>query len=197
MSIYIDPSSTVEADVSIGVGSKIWGLSQIRSGANLGDNCIVGRNVYIGSDVKIGNNCKIQNNVLIYEPADISNGVFIGPGAIFTNDKNPRATTQSGELKSASDWQPSGVVVEEGVAIGAGAICVAPVIIGRFAMIASGAVVTKDVAPFALMAGVPARQIGWVSKDGFKLEKNGDALVCPVSGMRFKEEDSGLQEIGQ
>lgn len=196
MSIYVDPSSTVEADVSIGVGSKIWGFSQIRSGANLGDNCVVGRNVYIGSEVKIGNNCKIQNNALIYEPANISDGVFIGPGVIFTNDKNPRAITESGQLKSASDWELSGVFVAEGAAIGAGAICVAPVTIGRFAMVASGAVVTKDVAPFALVAGVPARQIGWVSKDGFKLEKNGQELVCPVSGKRFKENDSGIQEIG-
>lgn len=154
------------ADVSpqavLGEGVTVWPLAQIRKLATLGDGCIVGRGVYVGQGVKIGRNCKLQNSALVYEPAELEDGVFIGPGAILTNDQYPRAVNPDGTIKSASDWKSVGVTVKEGASIGAGAICVAPVTIGRWAMVAAGAVVTRDVPPHAIVAGVPARVIAWI-----------------------------------
>ncbi|GAB6985380.1 hypothetical protein JCM10369A_19040 [Nocardioides pyridinolyticus] len=110
---------------------------------------------YIGSGVRVGENCKSQNYALVYEPAELADGVFVGPAAVLTNDTYPRAVTPEGDLKSAADWQPVGVTVERGASIGARAVCVAPVRIGAWATVAAGAVVTTDVAPYALVAGVP------------------------------------------
>lgn len=163
---YVHDTASVEDGVVLGEGVKVWHHAHVRKGARIGDNTIVGKGAYVGSDVTVGKNCKIQNYALIYEPAVLHDGVFIGPGVILTNDHFPRAVNQDMTQKSASDWKAVGVEIEEGASIGAGAICVAPVKIGRWAVIAAGAVVTKDVAPFALVVGVPARQVGEVDYDG-------------------------------
>jgi acetyltransferase-like isoleucine patch superfamily enzyme len=186
----IDPRS------SIGLGTKVWDNSQIREGAIIGTDCNIGRNVYIGPGVKMGNKVKIQNNSLIYEPAQISDGVFIGPGVIFTNDLHPRAISPDGKKKTEDDWNKQGVEVDFGASIGAGAICVAPVKIGKWAMIAAGSVVTKDVLDFSLVAGVPAKQIGWVGKSGFKLaQKNQNTFICPETQNEYKLSDGILLEL--
>ncbi len=189
----IQPSADLDDGVAIGDGSSVWHLSQIRSGAQLGENVGVGRGAYIGEGVHVGNNCKIQNYALVYEPAYLEDGVFIGPAAVLTNDHYPRAINPDSTLKSASDWEPVGVTLKHGCAVGSRAVCVAPVTIGRWAMVAAGAVVTKDVPDFALVAGVPARRIRWVGRSGVPLESKGDNLwVDPQTGDEFIEENETL-----
>ena len=193
--VFVAPQADVSPDATIGDGSKIWHLAQVRENAVLGTDCIVGRGAYIGTGVRMGNNCKVQNYALVYEPAVLGDGVFIGPAVVLTNDTYPRAITPEGELKSAHDWTPVGVTIHDGASIGARAVCVAPVTIGRWATVAAGAVVTKDVPDFALVAGVPARRIRWVGKAGVPLERDGDDWVCPATGERYREEDDVLREV--
>jgi acetyltransferase-like isoleucine patch superfamily enzyme len=133
----------------------------------------------------VGDRCKIQNHALVYEPAVLEDGVFVGPAVVFTNDYFPRAVTPEGELKSAEHWQAVAVTVREGASIGARAVCVAPVTIGRWALVAAGAVVTRDVPDFALVAGVPARRVGWVGRAGVPLVEDGSDWRCPVTGRGF------------
>jgi len=194
MNPIIEDSSLVDPSAVIGEGSRIWHNSQIRNKVLIGNDCIIGRNVYVGTGVSIGNNCKIQNNALIYEPAEIEDGVFIGPAVVLTNDQYPRAVNPDSSLKSASDWDSVGVSIATGASIGAGSICVAPVKIGAWAMVAAGAVVTKNVGNFALVAGVPARQIGWVGKSGHRLIQDGDMWICPDTKARYKLIDQELVE---
>ena len=120
-------TADVASSASIGEGSSIWHLAQVREDAHIGENCIVGRGAYIGEGVHMGNNCKVQNYALVYEPASLADGVFIGPAAVLTNDHFPRAVNPDGTIKSASDWEPVGVTIKEGAAIGARSVCVAPV----------------------------------------------------------------------
>jgi acetyltransferase-like isoleucine patch superfamily enzyme len=143
---------------------------------------VIGRGAYLGPGVVVGDRCKIQNHALVYEPAVVADGAFIGPAVVFTNDLNPRAVTPEGRLKSAEDWEPVGVVVEEGASIGARAVCVAPVRIGAWAMVAAGAVVTRDVPAHALVAGVPARQVGWVDEAGNRVAGPPGTGVGAASG---------------
>ena len=189
MPAKISPTASVDSSAVIGDGCAIWGDAQVRSGAKLGKNCIIGTGAYIDADVIIGDNCKIQNLALVYHPAKIGNGVFIGPAAVLTNDQYPRAINPDGSLKSSSDWDAVGVSVKEGASIGARAVGVAPVSIGAWALIAAGAVVNKDVPDFALMAGVPAKRIRWVGRAGVPLESIGDnRFRCPTTGATYKEE---------
>lgn len=182
-------SADVSAHASIGNGSSIWHLAQVREGVKMGANCIVGRGAYIGTGVEMGDNCKVQNYALVYEPAKLADGVFIGPAVVLTNDTYPRAINADGTIKSAHDWEPVGVTIERGAAIGARATCVAPVTIGAWATVAAGAVVVKDVPSYALVAGVPARRIGWVGESGVPLVVGDDDMtwVCPSTGARYFE----------
>jgi len=154
----------------------------------LGHHCVVGRGVYIGSGVIIGDYCKLQNHALVYEPAVLQDGVFIGPGVVFTNDQYPRAITVDGRPKTGADWVAVGVTVRRGASIGARAVCVAPVSIGAWALVAAGSVVTRDVADFAVVAGAPARRIGWVGRAGVPLRpEDGGRWRCPETQELYLE----------
>lgn len=196
MAPRIVESAEVSIGAQIGDGTSIWHLVQVRENAKIGNNCIVGRAAYIGEGVEIGDNCKIQNLALVYEPAKLENGVFIGPAVVLTNDQYPRAINEDGSLKSASDWEPVGVTVREGAAIGARSVLVAPVEIGAWSLVAAGSTVVKDVPEFALVAGTPAKQIGWVGKAGHKLvpvEGEDRTFVCPKTGQEYVELDGKLK----
>lgn len=191
--VRIDPSADVDAGARIGAGSTVWHLAQVREGAVLGRECIVGRGAYVGPGVRMGDRCKLQNHALVYEPAVLEDGVFVGPAVVFTNDHYPRSVDPQGRLKRGEDWEPVGVTVREGASVGARAVCVAPVTVGRWAMVAAGAVVTRDVPDFALVAGVPARRIRWVGRAGEPLEDAGDRRWrCPRTGETYREHDDTL-----
>jgi UDP-2-acetamido-3-amino-2,3-dideoxy-glucuronate N-acetyltransferase len=180
-------NAEIAPDVAVGDGTRVWDLAHVREGAVLGTNCTIGRGVYVGPGVRIGSNVKIQNYALIYEPAVVEDGAFIGPAAVFTNDTYPRAINPDGTLKSNSDWEATGVTVRYGASVGARAVCVSPVTIGRWALIASGSVVTRDVPDHALVAGVPARRVGWVGRAGVQLQQDADGQTwrCPMTGERY------------
>jgi acetyltransferase-like isoleucine patch superfamily enzyme len=189
-------SAEVDPTATIGDGSSIWHLVQIRNEAKIGKNCIVGRGAYIGTGVIVGDNCKIQNYALVYEPAKLGNGVFIGPAAVLTNDQFPRAVNPDGSIKSASDWDAVGVTIGDGASIGARAVCIAPVTVGAWALVAAGAVVTKDVPDYALVAGVPAKRIRWVGRAGVPLVDIGNnQFRCPVTEQLYREITSEQLEL--
>jgi len=195
MSARIAPGADVADSALLGEGTQVWHLAQVREGARLGAACIVGRGAYIGPGVHLGDHCKIQNHALVYEPASLADGVFIGPAVVLTNDHFPRAVNPDGSLKSAHDWQPVGVTIERGASVGARAVCVAPITIGAWATVAAGAVVTKDVPAHALVVGVPARQVGWVGEDGVPLRRVDDRGATDVraEGVRWVGPDSGIE----
>lgn len=193
MSVRIVDSAEVHDSAEVGDGSSVWHLAQIREDARLGSNCVIGRGAYIGSGVTLGDNCKVQNYALLYEPAVLHDGVFVGPAVVLTNDTYPRAVNPDGSLKSASDWEATGVEIRTGAAIGARSVCVAPVTIGAWALVAAGSVVTKDVPDHALVAGVPARQLGWVGRTGHRLTETAPGtFTCPDTGDTYTETEGRL-----
>lgn len=194
-SVRIAESADVDESAIIGAGSSIWHLAQVREGAVVGTNCVVGRGAYVGTGVNIGDNSKIQNHALVYEPASLADGVFIGPAVVLTNDTYPRSINPDGSQKMANDWEAVGVTVEQGASIGARAVCVAPVKIGKWSLVAAGSVVIDDVKDHALIAGVPAKHIGWVGKSARKLVNEGDYFVDPVTSERYIEIDGNLQQV--
>ena len=175
----IHPTVDLEADVSVGARTSIWHRAQVRTGARIGAECVVGRDAFIDEHVEIGDRVKIQNAALIYHGVTVEDGVFIGPNAILTNDRFPRAITATGELARADDWTVSPIRLRTGASIGAGAVVVAGRDVGCFATVGAGAVVTRDVPDHALVAGNPARRIGWVCACGQRLV---DAAGTPVRG---------------
>ncbi len=174
MATYIHPSAEVAADAVIGEDTKVWHLVQIRPGVKIGSECILGRGVYVDAHAVIGNRVKIQNYVSVYEGVTIEDGVFVGPNAVFTNDKVPRAVTPDGALKSPTDWKISHTRVGMGAALGANCTIVCGVTIGQWAMVGAGSVVTKDVPDYALVVGNPAHVIGYVCKCGERLPEGVD-----------------------
>ncbi len=179
--VRIHETADVSPQAVIGEGTSIWHQAQVRERARIGRGCIIGKGAYIDFDVTLGNHCKVQNGVYVYHPAIVEDGVFLGPGVIVTNDKRPRAVNPDMSLKTADDWEVSPVRIGQGAAIGAGAILLPGVTIGRWAMAGAGAVVSRDVPDYALVAGNPARLIGYVCPCGHRLEARGEAdqFYCP------------------
>jgi UDP-2-acetamido-3-amino-2,3-dideoxy-glucuronate N-acetyltransferase len=175
--VFIHESAYVDEPCEIGSGTRIWHFTHVLAGARVGTDCVIGQNVMIGADVSIGNGCRIQNNVSVYQGVTLEDEVFCGPSAVFTNDRNPRAC-----LDRRDEWEPT--LVQRGATIGANATIVCGTTVGRWSFVAAGAVVNRDVASFALVAGVPARRIGWVSRAG---ERLGPDLVCSRTGRRYRE----------
>lgn len=194
----MQPINDIDPGAVVGEGTKVWHFAQIREDARLGRNCVVGRSAYIGPGVEIGDKCKIQNLALVYDPAVLEDGVFIGPAAVLTNDQYPRAISPDGELRGADDWDLVGVTVRRGASIGARAVCVAPVTIGAWALVAAGSTVIHDVPDFALVAGTPARRIGWVGRYGVPLTTDDSAMwTCPKTGEIYREQDGLLTYEGE
>ena len=185
-------------DAIVGDGSVVWHLAQVREGADVGRGCVIGRGAYVGSGVHVGDHVKIQNYALVYEPAHVEDGVFIGPAVVLTNDRFPRAITPDGAAKSAADWTPVGVTLRHGCSVGARSVCIAPVTVGRWATVAAGSVVTKDVPDHAIVAGNPARRRGWVGEAGVPLTTvDGQSWTCPETGRTYtqRDEDTLLPDI--
>jgi acetyltransferase-like isoleucine patch superfamily enzyme len=195
MTTTVAQSAIVESGAEVGEGTTVWDLSQVRTGARIGPDCTIGRNVFIDAGVIIGARCKIQNNALVYAPAVIGDGVFIGPAAVLSNDRNPRAVAPDGLRKNRSEWAAAGVTIEDGASVGAGVVVVAGTRLGAWCLIGAGAVVAADVKPYALVGGVPARRIGWVGRAGVRLEVDGRGLRCPATGDRFIERDGALEVV--
>jgi len=160
--IYIHASANVSNKVSIGAGTKVWINVQIRENVQIGEACILSKDVYVDHAVKIGSRCKIQNSVSIYNGVEIGDDVFVGPNACFTNDKVPRAFNV--------DWKVTQTRIENGASIGANATIVCGIVVGEFAMVAAGSVVTKDVAPYTLVMGNPARAVARIDREGNRIE---------------------------
>lgn len=182
MAITVHKTAIVDVGAQIGEGTRVWHWVHICAGAKIGRDCSFGQNVFVGNDVVIGNNVKVQNNVSVYDAVTIEDDVFCGPSMVFTNVYNPRsAVIRKDEYRRT--------LVKNGATIGANATIVCGVTIGEFAFIAAGAVINKDVKPYALMAGVPAKQIGWMSKFGERLNLpiEGEAeAICQHTGSRYR-----------
>ncbi len=184
-SVLVHESAYVDDGVEIGAGTKVWHFSHILPGSRIGEGCSIGQNVMIGPSVTVGRDCKIQNNVSLYAGVALEDGVFCGPSCVFTNVINPRA-----EISRKDEFKTT--LVRRGATIGANATIVCGVTLGAYCFVGAGAVVTKDVPDFALVAGVPARRIGWMSRAGVRL---GSDLVCPREGVRYESVAAGSLRI--
>lgn len=180
---YAHETAVIDEGAQIGSGSKIWHFSHVMSAAKIGVNCILGQNVFLGNKVILGNNVKVQNNVSVYEGVICEDDVFLGPSMVFTNVINPRSA-----IGRKEEFKPT--LVKRGATIGANATIICGVTLGEYCMVGAGAVVTKDIKPFALVTGVPAKQTGWVSRSGEIME---DDLICPMTGEKYFLENGELK----
>lgn len=182
MAITIHPSAIVDDGAQIGDGTRVWHFAHICAGAKIGQGCSFGQNAFVGNDVTIGNNVKVQNNVSIYDAVHLEDDVFCGPSMVFTNVYNPRsAVARKNEYRTTT--------IRKGATLGANSTIVCGVTVGEYAFIAAGAVINRDVKPYALMAGVPARQIGWMSQHGERLTLPLSGLgvaTCPATGTEYR-----------
>lgn len=184
-------TAIIDAGAQIGAGTRIWHWVHVCGGARIGSNCSLGQNVFVGNDVRIGNNVKIQNNVSVYDAVELEDDVFCGPSMVFTNVYNPRAAVVRKDAYRRT-------LVKQGATIGANATIVCGSTIGRHAFVGAGAVVQKDVPDFALVVGVPARQIGWMSEYGEKLDlplHGNAATICPHTGVRYLLDGNHVTQI--
>jgi len=185
MNFYAHPTAEVSPEATIGQGTKIWHQAQVRHGARIGRDCILGKGVYIDFEVTIGQRCKLQNGVYVYHGATVEDGVFLGPGVMLLNDKHPRAINPDGTFKSDADWQVSPTHVGQGAGIGARTVILPGVRVGQWAIVGAGAVVTRDIPDYGLAYGNPARLVGFVCPCGQRLDvrpekaKGGVTLKCP------------------
>lgn len=192
MAPRIHPTADVSAQAQVGAGSAIWHQAQIMPEASIGEDCIIGKGVYVDTGVIVGPRSKVQNYALLYRGATIGADVFIGPAAVLTNDRYPRASTPDGTRKHDADWTQEGVTIEDGASIGANATLGPGISVGRHAMVGSGAVVTQDVPAHALVVGQPARGIGFVCTCGHRLA--GDPPRCVSCRREFSHTPDGLRE---
>ena len=189
MSYFAHETSVIDNGCKIGKGTKIWHFSHIMTGSEIGENCNIGQNVVISPGVKLGRNVKVQNNVSIYTGVICDDDVFLGPSMVFTNVVNPRSAINRKD-------QYGSTIVEKGVSIGANATIVCGIRLGKYSFVGAGAVVTRDVKPYALVVGNPARQKGWMSEFGHKLVFDTDATAaCPESGQRYRLENNEVSRI--
>ena len=189
MDYFVHESSYVDEGCRIGKGTKIWHFSHVMSDCTIGEDCNIGQNVVISPDVVLGRNCKIQNNVSVYTGVRCEDDVFLGPSMVFTNVLNPRsAVSRKAEYRET--------IIERGASVGANATIVCGHRLGAYCLIGAGSVVTKDVPPFALMVGNPARRIGWVSRHGEKLNFNAEGVaICPATGDHYRLQDGAVTLI--
>ena len=187
MTLTIHPSAIVDAGAQLGAGTHVWHFAHVCAGARIGEGCSLGQGVYVGNDVRIGRNVKVQNHVSVFDAVTLEDDVFCGPSMVFTNVHNPRSAVPRKNAYRAT-------LVQQGATLGANCTVVCGTTIGRHAFVGAGAVVSRDVADFALVVGVPARRIGWVSRHGERLAFVNDAAVCPATGERYRLRD-GVCEL--
>lgn len=185
----IHPTAVIDEGCTIGEGTRIWHFSHVMHGARVGKSCNIGQNVVISPGAIVGDRVKIQNNVSVYTGVTVENDAFLGPSCVFTNVINPRSF-----ISRKDEFRPT--IVRRGASIGANATIVCGNEIGEYAMVGAGAVVTKDVPPYSLWVGNPARQAGWVSRAGHKLDFNDGMAVCPETGAHYRLADGRVEEIG-
>jgi UDP-2-acetamido-3-amino-2,3-dideoxy-glucuronate N-acetyltransferase len=189
--IRVHETADVSPGAQIGRGTSIWNQARVREGAVMGQGCILGTGAYVDCDVVVGSNVKIQNGALLYRGATLEDGVFIGPGACLTNDVYPRAVNPDGTIKTEEDWTVGPILIRYGASIGAGAIVLPGVTVGRFALVAAGSVVSRDVPDHGLVMGVPARLTGHVCRCAHRLVRQGYTWRCPSCGRLYEQTVTG------